>query len=195
MEKLVEKQQKLLEEAARRHVLDAVVRITQKGNTPDFTMQQVADEAGMAIGTLYNYFENKNALILYVSRQVLMMHKERCRVAAQGPGPADLRLQRMIMEFIEFGREHVIMFRLFDRIGLHEQVSEEQRDRDANEDIDLMRSLLAEGVTQGVFREMDTLAMAKILFSGMVGALMAQTILKELSPEQLSGELMRLFRA
>jgi TetR/AcrR family fatty acid metabolism transcriptional regulator len=193
MENFAEKQQKILEEATRRHIFEAVVQVTQRGNTSDFTMQQVADEAGMAIGSLYNYFKNKDSLMVYIFRQLLTMSKERCTAIAQGPGPANDRLRRVIAQFVQFGREYVILFRIFDRTGLHQRIPEEQRNRDANEDVDQIRLLLAEGIMQGVFREMDTLVMARILFACMVGLAVTQPISNDLSAEKLSEELMRLF--
>jgi len=193
MEKLVDKQQKVLEEATRRHVFEAVVRVTQKGNTPDFTVQQVADEAGMAIGTLYNYFESKDTLLIYVFRQLFALNRERCDSVAFGPGRADQRLERLATMFFQFGREYIIIFRIFNRTGLHHHLPEEERERNANYDIERIRGILVEGIREGVFQEMNAHLMAKVFFACMIGSLIAQPFLSEFSPEQISKELMRLF--
>lgn len=195
MEKFVEKQQKMVEEATRRHIFEAVIRATQKGNTSDFTMQQVADEAGMAIGTLYNYFENKNTLLIYVFRRLLEVSQERCDAAASKPGLADRRLEQLLAEFLKFGREYVILFRLFDLTGLRQQLPEEEKEKHANQDIERIRAVLIEGIREGVFREMDALLMARILFACLIGSFVTQPIVNELSPKQLSRELMRLVDA
>jgi hypothetical protein len=121
------------------------------------------------------------------------MNRDRCQTAASKPGPADQRLQRWIMEFLDFGREYMILFRIFDRSGLRQQLSEEERNRNTHQDIHQIRTILAEGIREKVFRKMEPLMMARILFTCMIGSVITQPILNDLSSEQLSKELMRLF--
>ena len=191
MAKFVKQQHKMAEEAMKRHIFEAVVTVTQKGNTTDFTMQQIANEAEIAIGTLYNYFESKNTLLIYVFRQLLVASQERCQAIASGPGTADQRLLRWATEFIKFGREYVIIFRLFDRSGLRSRMPEEERDRNTYQAIEQIKSILVEGVEEGIFHKMDAPLMAKIFFAGIIGSLAMQPILNELSAERLSRKLMR----
>jgi TetR/AcrR family transcriptional regulator, fatty acid metabolism regulator protein len=193
MEKFVEKQQKMMEESSKHHIFDAVVRITQKYNKTDFTMQHIADEAGMAIGTLYNYFENKNELLFYVFRQLLVMNKERCNVVVLGPGNADTRLRLFIAAFLQFGREYIIIFRLFDRTGLHHKMPEGEREKNTEYNLEIIKNILDDGVKENLFRHMDTTMMAKILFTCMIGVAVTEPLLNQFSPEQLSEELMHLF--
>ena len=51
-----------LKESTREAILEAAVSILIS-NTIEFRMENIAERAGVAIGTLYNYFENRQVLI------------------------------------------------------------------------------------------------------------------------------------
>jgi len=192
MEKFVEKQQKMIEETSRRHIFDAVVRVTQRDNKTDFTMQHIADEAGMAIGTLYNYFKNKNDLLIYVFQELIVMNKKRCYTALSGSGNPVERLQKYITEFLQFGRENIIIFRIFDRSGLRDHLPEGDREKNTMQDVEMIKKVLEEGIQDNIFHKMDTTIMAKILFASMIGLSLTEPLLNEFTPEQLSQKLMHL---
>lgn len=51
-----------LKESTREAILEAAVTLLIS-NTAEFRMENIAERAGVAIGTLYNYFENRQVLI------------------------------------------------------------------------------------------------------------------------------------
>ncbi len=56
--------QELVKKARRNQILDAATKVfAEKGFHPT-TIKDIAREAGIADGTIYNYFENKTALML-----------------------------------------------------------------------------------------------------------------------------------
>ena len=192
MEKFVEKQQKMMEENSRRYIFDAVVQVTQRDNKTDFTMQNIADEAGMATGTLYNYFKNKNDLLIYVFQELIAMNKKRCYAALSGLGNPLERLQEYITAFLQFGREYIIIFRIFDRSGLRNHLPEGDREKNTLQDVEMIKKILEEGIKDNIFRKMDTDIMAKIIFASMIGLSVTDPLLDEFTPEQLSRKLMHL---
>lgn len=195
MEKFAEKQQKVVAEAARQHLFDAVIRVTQQDDGADFTMQQVAQEAGMAIGSLYHYFENKDALLTYVFKRLVGMHRERQYAIACGPGTVLERLERLAVSGFQFGKNHVIFFRIFDRSGLHNFLPEEEKRCNINEDIDHIKGLMAEGISDGVLKPMDLSMMARIFFTCMVSFFSSKYVFADCSAEEVGKELIRLFEA
>lgn len=50
--------------ARRTHILDAATKVFAEKGFSRTTIHDIAVEAGIADGTIYNYFENKNALLL-----------------------------------------------------------------------------------------------------------------------------------
>src|SRR5260370_6291372 len=50
-------------------ILEATAQILEAGGLPAFTTNAVAERAGVSIGTLYQYFADKNAILLALVRQ------------------------------------------------------------------------------------------------------------------------------
>jgi len=50
-------------------VLEAAAQILEAGGLAGFTTNAVAERAGVSIGTLYQYFADKNAIVLALARQ------------------------------------------------------------------------------------------------------------------------------
>ena len=49
-------------------IVEAAAQILEKGGLPAFTTNAVAERAGVSIGTLYQYFADKNALVMALAR-------------------------------------------------------------------------------------------------------------------------------
>jgi len=52
-------------------ILEAAAQVLEKGGLAAFTTNAVAERAGVSIGTLYQYFADKNALLLALARREL----------------------------------------------------------------------------------------------------------------------------
>lgn len=52
-------------------ILEAAAQVLEKGGLAAFTTNAVAERAGVSIGTLYQYFGDKNALLLALARREL----------------------------------------------------------------------------------------------------------------------------
>jgi TetR/AcrR family fatty acid metabolism transcriptional regulator len=66
-----EAQQDRLVQARRRQILDAAARVFSENGFHPATIRDVAREAGIADGTIYNYFENKTALLLGIFDEMI----------------------------------------------------------------------------------------------------------------------------
>ena len=60
-------------------------------------MRDIAAEAGLAVGTLYLYFENRNEVVLACAEAFEQIHKEVARAAIQGDGDSAARLKEYIL--------------------------------------------------------------------------------------------------
>lgn len=50
-------------------VLEAAIRVLQKEGARRFTMARVAEKAGVSVGSLYQYFPNKESILFQLQRQ------------------------------------------------------------------------------------------------------------------------------
>lgn len=66
MPKLKEEKKKMIDKLVRDKVFEEAIKLLAKEDTDLFTMNELAEKAGIAKGTLYNYFSNKFDVVLYV---------------------------------------------------------------------------------------------------------------------------------
>jgi AcrR family transcriptional regulator len=74
----------------RRRVLDAALRLADEGGFDAVQMRDVAAAAGVALGTVYRYFESKERLLLEANvEQVEALGRQLRAHPPAGAGPAD----------------------------------------------------------------------------------------------------------
>src|ERR1041384_6069714 len=61
------------------------------------TMQEVATDAGVAVGTLYRYFEHKDALAAACADDFIADHRGQAETAVSGSGTPEDRLREYIL--------------------------------------------------------------------------------------------------
>jgi AcrR family transcriptional regulator len=62
------------------------------------TMQEIAEDAGMAVGTVYLYFKNKDDLVLGCAERFAEKHQESAAKLLASKLPADEKLRRYILD-------------------------------------------------------------------------------------------------
>src|SRR5512147_1085226 len=70
MSKKTDPIQNLLADARRNQILDAATQVFAEKGFHDATIRQVAKRAGIADGTIYLYFENKDELLIGIMDRV-----------------------------------------------------------------------------------------------------------------------------
>jgi len=80
------KQQRSIETVEQ--ILDAAVRVMERGGFEGFNMKAVSDEAGLNVATLYSYFANKHQLLAQLARTQMNARLDMLRQAfGQISGP------------------------------------------------------------------------------------------------------------
>lgn len=85
-------------------ILKAAEKIIAAGGIQGLSIQQIANEAGVAAGTIYRYFKDKNALILELRKDVLTHVATHLFVDHQ-QGTLEQRFKRIWLNMHHFGRE------------------------------------------------------------------------------------------
>ena len=65
-------------------LVEAAAALLQRSNGEGFTVQDVADEAGQSLRTLYQYFESKDDLLLAVFEEAMVAYAALIRAAVAG---------------------------------------------------------------------------------------------------------------
>ncbi len=93
MPRYSEKRKAAVDAMVKKDICKAVSRILAKSQPQNLTMELVAHEAGMAKGTLYNYFKNKADLVAYVVADIARPYEERLEKIANSDMPVPEKLR------------------------------------------------------------------------------------------------------
>jgi AcrR family transcriptional regulator len=114
-------------------ILAAAVQVLKQEGATRFTTARVAEKAGVSIGSLYQYFPNKAAILFHLQndemRQTLEMMQ---RILEDIQNPPLERLRNLVLAFIQSECEEAEMRgALNDTAPLYRDAPEAQQGRDA----------------------------------------------------------------
>jgi TetR/AcrR family transcriptional regulator, fatty acid metabolism regulator protein len=100
----------------RRAIMDAALRIFGRAGFHDTKIADIAAEAGVATGTLYNYFSSKEE----VFQSILDDGRERLSAELERPAKIEdplVRLRELVRVLFVFLEEHGALFSIYMQIG------------------------------------------------------------------------------
>jgi TetR/AcrR family fatty acid metabolism transcriptional regulator len=150
-------------------ILRAAIKVFARGGFFNSKVADVAREAGVADGTVYLYFKNKDDILVSIFNHVMdeALALGRARLAEIND-PVE-KLQRIVYAHLDrIGRDRdlavVFQVELRSSTKFMEQFSATK----VTEYLDLIRGVIDEGQRQGVFRrELNTKIVSKILFGAL----------------------------
>ena len=150
-------------------ILRAAIKVFARGGFFNSKVADVAKEAGVADGTVYLYFKNKDDILVSIFNHVTEQALAHARtVLAELEDPAE-KLKRIIAGHLDMyarDRNLAIVFQVELRSST--KFMEQFSATKVTEYLDLIRSVIEEGQRQGVFRkDLNTKIVAKILFGAL----------------------------
>ncbi|MHC4212121.1 MAG: TetR/AcrR family transcriptional regulator [Planctomycetota bacterium] len=155
-------------------IYDAALEVISQSKNENLRMQDIADAAGIATGTLYNYFENKESILYYVDRRLHGQIIEKIQAVGDQSGGALEKLSNLFGMIFKFCEEYHVVFDLAEKFRVDDQVPTKEKKQGINQAINSIKQVLDEGVKQKVFKPVDTGAAAEMFFYAMVGILHLQ---------------------
>lgn len=118
-------------------ILDAAVQVLAKEGAQRFTTARVAERAGVSVGSLYQYFPNKAAILFRLQSDEWRRTSELlCGILADRTKPPPARLRALVQAFIRSEcEEAAIRVALNDAAPLYRDAPEAQDARAAGEEI------------------------------------------------------------
>lgn len=143
------------------------------------TVDEVAQRAEVGKGTIYLYFENKEAILAELVLQALSELATLLQAACDASATLDpeQQLREMAAAYLAFAREQPDYFRLlnaFDHGGFQDGISPERREQilvESNRTLDLVARVIADGMARGTFAPGDARQAASVLWASLNGAL------------------------
>jgi AcrR family transcriptional regulator len=164
-----EKLRAVTREAIRTAVLGVIAEYGQEG----ITMQRVADEAGLAKGTLYLYFENKEQLLNHTIDWCYKSLVEGLEEIFDADMAPDEKMDRLFDFHHQYFHEHQEIFRMLmmDR-NVNFANRKEEKDKNANYFLQKTTDIIQEGIDKGIFKDMNATTVAHIMIESSRGLIL-----------------------
>lgn len=165
------------------------------------TVDDVAAQAEVSKGTIYLYFESKEAILAHLLLEGLetLLNELQAAYAAQEPLTAEERIRRLAQAYLRFSQEHPNDFRLLmalDRGRFREKVPQKLYQQVLSESLrglELVADAVRQGVRDGHFITEDPRQTAGALWAALHGVLMLMG--HPLRRQMLAVELESMFEA
>lgn len=177
--------EKLVEDFRVGTIQQAALRVIGKKGLADTTIQEIADEAGVAKGTIYLYFESKEDLVQRTAELALSHLRTRLEATLAVPRPLPEQMRALLQAKVEFFDAHREFFRihlaaskgdmdLFCR-NRQQQTAEYQRN------LQRWAAVLTEAMDRGEIRRVDPLRLTAFMAEG-VNAIILRRLTEEAPP-------------
>ena len=154
-------------EEVRTRILEAAALLIADGGFPALRIDELADRAGISVGTFYLYFEGKDDLFVQLVESFTEQLRERFRVASAEGGTVVERLGRRLDAYLDFVEENRRGFQYFRDSGAVETTGGRLSTWAMGVHARDLRPLLEEGMAAGELRPMD----GELLAHAIVGLL------------------------
>lgn len=186
---------KIMNELTRQDILDAAVAVLLKKTVKGFTMEAVAKDAGIAKGTLYLYFKNKQALLDAVVDYCFEPLDRKIEEIIGADQDPIRKLEQCALVALKHSEKHRELYRqlISEIFNITDRyISDKKSWYWSN--INLVSKALDEAVITGKFRPMNTEKIAALFFNSLNSLMSHRTLFKHKEPiEEDVRDLMQLF--
>jgi len=160
----------------RQAIQDAVIRLICREGLKSVTMERVAQETGIAKGTVYLHYHDKQELLDAVKESALTPMMTSVDEVFRSEGPPEQKLRSLVSRYFAYFDEHRDLFRvlIYEREVIRVQGSRYQSDRYRHMVQEAAR-IINDGIRSGVFRQVDAHNVAAMFIESMY-ALMNQRL-------------------
>jgi TetR/AcrR family transcriptional regulator len=167
-----------LEPTRIREIGEAALRVVARKGLDGATMQEIADEAGLAKGTLYLYFDGRDDLVVHLAESAFEELRPAVAEALRREGSSAERLEAAIRTHVEFFEHRRDLFRLFLSVAHPGSVPERSTriDRSCHPlylaYLDLLASFFSEAQALGEMRALPPGRLALFVAEGLAGVIL-----------------------
>lgn len=162
-------------------IVAAAERVFERSGFTDVTMSDVAREAGLSVGTLYNYFDSKEQIF----RTLLEWRGEQFLAQLDGVrGPnARERLLGLITTVLSYVEQHRSTFALFVELGGMAEwsirhVGGPRTERVYDRYLGLIEALIRDGIREGLLRDEIAVRDQVACFTGLLNGVLRMGLIQ-----------------
>jgi TetR/AcrR family fatty acid metabolism transcriptional regulator len=150
-------------------ILRAAIRVFARNGFFNSKVADLANEAGVADGTVYLYFKNKDDILVSIFNHVVQEALARGRSSLKQVADPAEKLKRIVRAHLEMlGRDRDLAVVFQVELRSSTKFMEQFSATGVTQYLDLIRSVIEEGQQNGVFRKgINTKIAAKLLFGAL----------------------------
>ena len=174
--------EEVLEQFRCASIQDAAMEVIARKGIDETTIQDIADEAGIAKGTVYVYFRDRDELLAKTADRLFENLLTELTPAFEASGPFAGKLHGLALRQLRFFDEHRALFRATMALSHREHETNKKRSGWFGEYMKRLETLFADASTSGELRKaLDPHAVAAVYRDCVRGV-----ILRRLDPKQKS---------
>jgi len=158
----------VVEEFRCRAIREAAMRVVGRRGLAQATVQEIADEAGVAKGTVYLYFESREEIFEKTTQAAVAELLDRLRGAVEQGGAFPVVLERYLTTQLAYFDEHTAFFRLYFALGEGSEAERKRREASRARKLEIIAAMIAAGAAKGELTAAEPERVA-LLVSGAVG--------------------------
>ena len=190
-----EERKKRITEQRENQILDAALLVFSRKGFDKSTVPDIARQAGIAVGTIYNYYPGKRDLLIAITNEYII--EPFARIVSNTSGHTDISFITAIMENrLDFGLEGLEKFLpLFLEMQRDPELRRQYSEKVLRPVMDMMEKLVASRVEAGTFRDVDPSVVTRAIGGMVIGFMLLYRIEGKNSPvhnidrKQLANEL------
>ena len=173
---------------------EATMRVIARRGIAAATMQEIADEAGVAKGTIYLYFKDRDELVETTFQNTINDLHKRIDAKMESGVPFEQNFRATLHELFEFFRQNGEFFRLYMSHRFPEGSSQQQHRQRRQCEVyrartDRFASILTEAMDRGEIRRMDPQRLALFITEGTNAIVIERVTQKSSPPAEADVEL------
>lgn len=176
---MTESKETLVEEYRRGSILSATAKVIARKGLAGATMQEIADEAGIAKGTIYLYFDSREELVEKAADGAFSELLERSRRALATAASLKAQLRELVRTQLAFFDENQQFLRVYMLLRYGDDCAAEARRRRRSRPqyqryLELLTTFLEGAMRRGEVKAGDARRLASFLAEGMSALLMSR---------------------
>ena len=170
-------------------IQEATMRVIARKGMSAATMQEIAEEAGVAKGTIYLYFRDREELVEKTFETAMVQLMDEIDAALEQEVPFEEKIRAVIVAQLAFFGRNREFFRLYLSLRMPEGTPERQRRQKRTcqpqyrSRVQKFADLLAEAMHRGEVRRGDPYRMALFIMEGST-AVILERLTEESSPAE-----------
>ncbi|MCX6007143.1 MAG: TetR/AcrR family transcriptional regulator [Chloroflexi bacterium] len=195
-----QKRKERITKARQMQIMDAALSVFSSKGFGESTVADIAEEAGIGVGTIYNYYKDKRDLLISLVVQNLIS-EDLVKILGDIPSRSNEALiQSLLEERLAFGLDNVqkILFLIFE-IQRDQKLRRQYLTQVISPLLSKIEKYIISQVNNGSFRDVDAKVIARTMAASIIGNMLLYRLERRDSPfkktriKEIAEELSKLF--